>query len=111
SIPVEAMGLQRSNAPGQLGTGVEYSSVERIRDSYLDLQYRRENQSLAMWSIHDQTIQSIEALINEPSDNGLSSVMDKFWNSLEVLNRDPGLLSARIDVVGSAVNMVDTMNE
>ncbi len=109
SIPMEALGLQRSNTPGQLGTGVEYSHIERVRDSYLDLQYRRENQSLAMWTTHESAIHSIEALINEPSGNGLSSVMDKFWNSLEVLNRDPGLLSARIDVVGSAVNMVDTM--
>lgn len=109
SIPMEAPGLQRSNRPGQLGTGVEYNGIVRMRDSFLDLQFRRENQSLAMWEVHQQAITSIEALINEPSNNGLRAVMDKFWNSLEVLNRDPALLSARIDLVGSAVNMVDTM--
>lgn len=106
--PLEAIGRQRSTLPGQLGTGVQYDSIMRIRDSYLDMQYRRENQALAMWTIHESTLQSIEALVNEPSDNGLRAVMDKFWNSLEVLNRDPSLLSARIDLIGSAVNLVDT---
>lgn len=108
--PIEAPGMQSSVAPGQLGTGVQYDSIERLRDSYLDLQYRRENASLNMWLVRNSTLDSIVALINEPSESGLRSVMDKFWNSLEVLNRDPGLLSARIDLVGAAVNLTDTLN-
>jgi len=108
--PLEAMGMQRSNAPGQIGTGVEYDSITRIRDSYLDLQYRRENQLLGSWETYDQTVQSIEKIVNEPSNTGIRAVMDKFWNSWEVLNRDPSLLSARIDVIGSAVNFVDTLH-
>lgn len=107
--PIEAPGLMRSNAPGQLGTGVQYDSIERVRDSFLDLQYRRENQGLGSWKVQEQTLQSIEKIINEPSNSGLRAVMDKFWNSLEVLNRDPALLSARIDLIGSAVNLADTM--
>ncbi|MFX3631593.1 MAG: flagellar hook-associated protein FlgK [Candidatus Pristimantibacillus sp.] len=106
--PLAFPGLQRTNTPGQLGTGVEYTSITRVRDSYLDLQYRRENQSLGMWNVHDQAIQSIEKIINEPTSSGLATVTDKFWSSLEVLNRDPSLLSARIDLTGSAKNMADT---
>ncbi len=106
--PLAFPGMQRANTPGQLGTGVEYVSITRVRDNYLDLQYRRENQQLGMWDVHDQAIRAIEKIINEPSKSGLSSVMDKFWNSLEVLNRDPALLSARIDLTGAAVNMVNT---
>lgn len=106
--PLAFPGMTRPNTPGQLGQGVEYVSITRVRDNYLDLQYRRENQQLGMWDVHDQAIQSIEKIINEPSDSGLSKVMDKFWNSLEVLNRDPSLLSARIDLIGSATNLVNT---
>jgi len=106
--PLYFPGLQRVNTPGQLGTGVEYTSITRVRDSYLDLQYRRENQAAGMWNVHKQALNSIEDIINEPSGTGLGSIMDKFWNSLEVLNRDPSLLSARIDFIGSATNMADT---
>lgn len=107
--PIEAIGMSKSSAPGQIGTGVQYDSITRIRDSYLDMQFRRENQGLGSWSILDSTLRSIEGILNEPSNNGIRGVMDKFWNSWEVLNRDPALLSARVDVVGSAVNMVDTL--
>lgn len=110
TIPIEAVGMQSSTAPGQLGTGVQYDSIKRMRDSFLDLQYRRENNGLSMWKVHNQAIDSINSLLNEPSDSSLRSVMDKFWNSLEVLNRDPGLLSARIDMVGSAIALTDTLN-
>jgi flagellar hook-associated protein 1 FlgK len=108
--PIEAPGMSSSTAPGQLGTGVQYDSIERLRDSYLDLQYRRENALQNMWNVRNSTLESISALLNEPAGSGLRSVMDKFWNSLEVLNRDPGLLSARIDLVGAAVNLTDTLN-
>jgi len=108
--PIEAPGMYNGTAPGQLGTGVQYDSIERLRDSYLDLQFRRENGSMAMWNVRNSTLNSIVSLINEPSESGLRSVMDKFWDALEVLNRDPGLLSARIDLVGAAVNMADAFN-
>jgi len=107
--PLEAMGMNRSVNPGQIGTGVQYDSITRVRESFLDLQYRRENQMLSSWEVRSSTISSIEGIVNEPSNTGLSAVMNKFWNSWEVLNRDPTLLSARIDVVGSAVNFADTL--
>lgn len=107
--PIEAPGMMRSNTPGQIGTGVQYDSVKRVRDSYLDLQFRRENQSFAAYEVLDSTLRSIEGIVNEPSETGLSAVMNKFWDSWEVLNRDPMLLSARINVVGAAVDFTDTL--
>jgi len=109
--PVYVPGFTRLNTPGQIGTGVEYSSVTRVRDSYLDMQYRRENQDLGHFTVVNATMESIQTIINEPSDSGLSAVMNNFWNSLEVLNRDPNLLSARVDFIGNAKNLVDTFNK
>lgn len=109
--PVYAPGFNRVHTPGQIGTGVQYSSITRVRDSYLDMQYRRENQDYGYYSIYNATMESIQTIINEPSDNGVSAVMDKFWNSLEVLNRDPNLLSARVDFIGNAKNLADTFNK
>ncbi|AIQ65887.1 flagellar hook protein FlgK [Paenibacillus stellifer] len=107
--PIWQMGMTKSQAAGQLGTGVEYDSITRVRDSYLDLQYRRENQALGSYDVLNTTMTSIQNIVNEPSDTGLSSVMDDFWNSWETLNRDPSLLSARVSVVGAAQNLSDTL--
>ncbi|URN96091.1 MAG: flagellar hook-associated protein FlgK [Candidatus Pristimantibacillus lignocellulolyticus] len=109
--PLSAPGFNRIFTPGQIGSGVEYTSITRVRDSYLDMQYRRENQEKGLNSIYKATMDSIQTIINEPSDNGVSAVMDKFWNSLEVMNRDPNLLSARVDFIGNAKNMADTFNK
>ncbi|WP_059049978.1 flagellar hook-associated protein FlgK [Paenibacillus senegalimassiliensis] len=107
--PLWAMGMTKSQQPGQLGTGVEYTSITRVRDNFLDIQYRRENQLLGSWEVMNSTMTAIQNILNEPSGTGLSSVMDDFWNSWETLNRDPSLLSARVAVAGAASNMVDTL--
>lgn len=109
AIPIWAMGMTKSQQPGQLGTGVEYTSITRVRDNFLDVQYRRENQLLGSWEVMNSTMTAIQNILNEPSGSGLSSVMDDFWNSWETLNRDPSLLSARVAVAGAASNMVDTL--
>ncbi|AIQ14818.1 flagellar hook-associated protein FlgK [Paenibacillus durus] len=109
SRPIWQMGMTKSQAPGQLGTGVQYDSITRVRDSYLDLQYRRENQTLGSYDVMNTAMTAIQNIVNEPSDTGLSSVMDDFWNSWETLNRDPSLLSARVAVVGTAQNFTDTL--
>lgn len=109
--PQEAVGMQRSTTVGQIGTGVQADSITRIRENYLDTQYRRENQGLGYWKIRNANLDSIQAILNEPSDDGIRGVVDDFWNSWEVLNRDPTLLSARVDVIAKATNMVDTFKQ
>jgi flagellar hook-associated protein 1 FlgK len=109
--PVYMPGFNRVHTPGQIGTGVQYSSITRVRDSYLDMQYRRESQDQGFYNVVNATMESVQTIINEPSDSGISAVMNKFWNSLEVLNRDPNLLSARVDFIGNAKNLVDTFNK
>lgn len=104
-------GYTRLNTPGQLGTGVQYDSITRVRDSYLDMQFRRETQELGKNSVLNATFDSLQSIINEPSTTGVNAVMNSFWNSLEVLNRDPNLLSARVDFIGKAQNMADTFNK
>lgn len=107
--PIWAMGMTKSQQPGQIGTGVEYGSITRIRDGFLDTQFRRENQFLGSWEVLNASMVSIQNILNEPSGSGLSTVMDDFWNSWETLNRDPSLLSARVAVAGAASNMTDTL--
>ncbi|MEK4239936.1 flagellar hook-associated protein FlgK [Paenibacillus sp. FSL H7-0714] len=109
SRPIWALGFTKSEAAGQLGTGVQYDSITRIRNSYLDLQFRRENQELGAAEVLNTSMVAIQNIINEPSSSGLSTVMDDFWNSWETLNRDPSLLSARVAVAGTAQNLADTL--
>lgn len=94
----------------QLGTGVKASDVERIREEFLDMQYRDENSILGEWDIQSDLLSRVETVFNEPSDLGISSVFNKFWESLETLSKDAGSQEARETVKERAINLADTLN-
>lgn len=110
SRAMEAVGVMRGNTPGQLGTGVEFSSIERIREKFLDDQYRNENKSLGEWTIRRDTLEKIEAIMNEPSESGIRTVIDQFWSSWQDLSKDPTNLTARAVVKQRAIALAEAFN-
>ncbi|WP_042142646.1 flagellar hook-associated protein FlgK [Paucisalibacillus sp. EB02] len=100
----------RPQIPGQLGQGVQAGSVERIRDSFLDLQYRAENSKSGYWETMSNSLYRMESLLNEPSESGLANTMDKFWQSLQDLSVDPENAGARSVVVQRGQAVADTFN-
>ncbi|AJY74517.1 flagellar hook-associated protein FlgK [Paenibacillus beijingensis] len=111
SKPMEAYGLNRSTATGQLGTGVEAASIERIRTAFLDEQYRNESKFLGSWQIQSETLDKLEKVLNEPSDNGIRTVFEKFWSSWSDLSKDPENVTNRQIVKQNALALVDSFNQ
>ncbi len=93
--PYSTPALNSAAGAGQIGTGVEVSSIMRIRDAFVDTQYRYENSSLGYWTATQTAMDKIEVIINEPSDEGLRSVLDAFWASWQDLAADPENESVR----------------
>lgn len=110
SIPIEAYGLSRSTVAGQMGTGVEFTSIERIREMFLDDQFRGENSSFGSWNIQYDTLDKLEAIMAEPSETGIRKVMDKFWNSFSELSKNPEDPTARKIVKQTAESLTDALN-
>lgn len=108
--PLEAYGINRSVNPGQLGTGVEVKSIERIREKFLDEQFRNENKSLGAWNIQYDALQKLEAMINEPSDTGISSLVNDFWKSWSDLSKDPENITNRKIVKETTLALTDALN-
>ena len=108
--PIEAYGMSRTVVPGQLGTGVEFTDIRRIRTAFLDDQYRNQNKLVGTFSIQADTLDKLEAIINEPSDAGLRSVLEQFWNAWSDLSKDPENITGRKIVRESALALVDAFN-
>ncbi|NOU95084.1 flagellar hook-associated protein FlgK [Paenibacillus sp. LMG 31456] len=108
--PTEALGLQRSTVPGQMGQGVEFTSITRVRENFLDSQFYNENKSSGEWNIRQDTLDKLEAIINEPSDTGVRQVIQNFWNAWQELSKAPDNLTARAVVKESALAMADAFN-
>ncbi|MFM9279936.1 flagellar hook-associated protein FlgK [Paenibacillus jiagnxiensis] len=111
SEPMEAIGMNRSVVRGQLGTGVQFNAIERVRQSFLDNQYRNENTSLGAWSIRYDTLDKLETIMNEPSDTGIRKVLDNFWNAWSDLSQDPQDVTNRKIVKETTLALTDAMNQ
>jgi flagellar hook-associated protein 1 FlgK len=110
SQPMEAVGMQRSNAAGQIGTGVEFDYIKRIRETFLDHQYYNENKELGEWNVRKDSLEKLEAIINEPSDTGIRQVIENFWNAWQVLSKEPENLTARSALKEGALALTDAFN-
>jgi flagellar hook-associated protein 1 FlgK len=108
--PLEPYGMTRSVVPGQLGTGVEFTDIRRIRTAFLDDQYRNQNKLVGTYTIQTDTLDKLEAIINEPSDFGLRSVLAQFWNAWSDLSKDPENVTGRKIVREIALALVDAFN-
>ncbi|RCW44818.1 flagellar hook-associated protein FlgK [Paenibacillus prosopidis] len=110
SRPIEAVGFSKSTAAGQLGTGVEASSITRIREKFLDNQYRNENKSQGNFTVQLDTLEKLEGIVNEPSDTGLRTVISNFWNSWSDLSKNPENADGRKVVMEQTLAMADAFN-
>lgn len=108
--PYPGTGINRPGIPGQLGTGVEAGAIERVRESFLDVQYRLENNKLGYYSTLSSALSKMEDIMNEPSDSGLASVMDKFWSALQDLANHTENTGAREVVATTGEMVADTIN-
>lgn len=102
-------GMNMSKNPGQLGTGVVVSDITRMRDQFLDIQYRNEIKQQGYWDAKQEALSTIEMILNEPSNNGLQSVLDKFWQSWQDLSKEPEASAGRAVVLERAMAVIDTL--
>lgn len=102
--------LVSSGKAGQMGTGVTVKDIQRIRDAFLDAQIRNENKAAGYWNALQDALSKIEVILNEPSEDGLRSVMDLYWKSWQDLVAHPESEAVRATVVQRAMAMADTFN-
>ncbi|MDA8345058.1 MAG: flagellar hook-associated protein FlgK [Thermaerobacter sp.] len=79
----------------QLGTGVEISSVNRVRASYLDGLFRTTQSAVGLYSTRQGYLSALQSVLNEPGQNGLSSALNRFFGDFQTLSQDPQSSAAR----------------
>lgn len=103
--------LTTSAEPGQLGTGVQISSITRSRDEFLDGQIRKEKGTLGKFEAKEQFLSEIETIFMEPSDTGIATTMGRFWDAWSQLSNTPEPNStARTLVAQNADTMAKSLN-
>lgn len=94
---------------GQFGTGMEIAGITRLRDLFLDKQYRDQASGLGNWSTRDQVFGEVQQIFAEPSDTSLRTVLDQFWQSWQSLANNPENLAARETVKQRALAWINAL--
>lgn len=108
--PFAMPSVNNAIGPGQLGTGVEISIIQRVRDEFLDFQFRNEQSVMGTYEARDRFLSEIESVFNEPSDQGLSTVIGKFFDSWQELSKQADTSNARTVVAQQANALANELN-
>ncbi|KEH88699.1 MULTISPECIES: flagellar hook-associated protein FlgK [Clostridium] len=96
--------------PGQIGTGVEISKIQRVRDTFMDYQVRRETSTLGQYEARDKYLSEIEGIFNEPSDTGVSNLIGKFFDAWQEVAKHPEGSNSRTVLVNQASALASELN-
>jgi len=107
TTPYPGIGLNSGTAPGFIGTGAQAHSVQRIRDQFVDRQFRQEANSLGYWDTKAKAITQMEDIMTEPSEFGMNQTLDLFWQSLGDLGNNPQTAGTRKVIIERGVNVAE----
>lgn len=94
-----------------IGTGVKVQDVLRIRNDLLDSQIRKYQSSYSDANKRSELLSQIESVIAEPSDSGLATYFDEFFNSWDQLTTNPNSTQLRTQIIEKASRLSERMDE
>jgi flagellar hook-associated protein 1 FlgK len=95
----------------QLGTGVSVGDITRVRNTYLDAQYRTQNSALSNASTQSEELSQAQTAFNEPSSAGIASQLSAFWSAWNSLADSPTSEAAKQAVVAAGEQLTTTFNQ
>ncbi|MBB4661025.1 flagellar hook-associated protein FlgK [Conexibacter arvalis] len=98
-----------TGAGAQLGTGVDVTQIRRIRDTFLDIQYRTANMQLGGAAARSNSLEQIELSFGEPSENGVNELLKNFWDAWSNVANAPEPAPARTAVVEAGNSLASAL--
>lgn len=96
---------------GQIGTGAEVTSIQRIRDTFIDYQIRHEYGKLGNYQVQSDFLSEVEDVFNEPSDKGIQNSFSEFYAAFQELAKSPEKSSSRTVAIQKASTLANALNQ
>lgn len=91
--------LADSNANLSLGSGVILKDVQRVKNQLTDSQIRTYNNQHSFSTKQSTYLQQVESSLSEPGEQGLTSLINQFFNSWNDASVNPESVSLRQNVL------------
>jgi flagellar hook-associated protein 1 FlgK len=98
-------GVGNGNVMAHIGSGVTVTAYERIRNGFLDLQYRAQAMQVGYQEATSEQLDQVEMGLAEPGDNGISAQLNKFWSTWSDVANSPSDPAARQALVDQGKNL------
>jgi flagellar hook-associated protein 1 len=110
--PIDVPAISSLTGRGaQLGAGVAVSNIARIRNVYLDAQYRAQNSTLNAANTQAEVLAQAQAAFNEPSSAAIASQLSAFWSAWNSLASSPTSEAAKEGVIAAGQQLTTTFNQ
>lgn len=96
---------------GMVGSGVDVTSIEQIRDSYYDVKYRANQSKVNEYETKEIYTLQIEDYFNELETNGFTAEFDNAFEALKSLQGNPSSLTYRTEFLNYCQSMADYLND
>ncbi len=98
------------SSQGFIGTGVLVDKIRNYREEFFDKEVRATKTRKSGFENDSRLLKRIEAILAEPSDNGLNEMVSNFLNAFEELSQKPEDISLRANLIQIAQSMIDRFN-
>lgn len=95
---------------GQVGTGAEITSIQRIRDHFIDYQIRNESGTSGYYTQQSETLSKVEDILGEPSDKGIQELINQFFSSFQEVSKSPDKSDVKTVAIQKASSLADSIN-
>jgi flagellar hook-associated protein 1 FlgK len=102
--------VSQQGASADLGTGVDITSISRIRNEFLDIQYRAQNSQTSAANTNSSALQQAQTALSDSPTSGVASEMDKFYSDWSALASNPTSSAAQQQVISDGQTLVSTLN-
>ena len=103
--------LPQNTPYGPLGRGVTVADIFQIRDRFLDTVFQNETQRSMEMGVERDFLQRIEDIFQEPSDIGLSALIDDFFATVQALANYPEEQPLRASLIAAASVLAESFND
>lgn len=110
AIPVPALSAVTGQG-GQLGTGVTVETYTRVRNAYIDAQWRAQNSALGAAGAQAEELEQAQSAFNEPSSTGIASQLSNFWTAWSSLANSPTSAAAKEGVVAAGERLATAFSQ
>jgi flagellar hook-associated protein 1 len=110
ALPLAPGAVQDQSHGVQLGQGVDVLTYRRLRDDFLDLQWRAQNMTGGQAQTTAQRLGQVQDALGAGTSSDLGQLLDRFWSAWQTLAANPQSAAAKQNVAGTAQTLAQGFN-